>query len=153
MTLHLHDVKAHPAPRKRRTRVGRGRSSGCGKTSGRGMGGQRSRSGDSGAGLYEGGQMQLFRKLPRRGFSNARYKVRYAVVNVAALQGAFEDGAVVDPAALLRAGVLAKLGADGVKILGTGELSRPLTVKAHAFSASALAKIQAAGGTGETLAD
>jgi large subunit ribosomal protein L15 len=153
MTLQLHDVKALPTANKKRKRVGRGRSSGHGKTSGRGMGGQRSRSGDSGGGLYEGGQMPLFRKLPRRGFSNARYKTRYAVVNVGALQTAFEDGATVDPAALLRAGVLAKLLDDGVKVLGNGELTRPLTVKANAFSKSAIAKIQAAGGTVETIGD
>jgi large subunit ribosomal protein L15 len=153
MSFQLHEIKAAGAPRKKARRVGRGRGSGCGKTSGYGMGGQRARSGDHGAGLYEGGQMPLFRKLPQRGFSNARYKARFAVVNVGALQDAFADGAAVDPAALLRVGVLAKLEADGVKILGTGELTRPLTVKAHAFSQSALAKIQAAGGTAETIAD
>jgi large subunit ribosomal protein L15 len=150
--MNLNDIKALPSGRKRarRKRVGRGRASGCGKTCSRGHGGQRSRSGGRGAGLYEGGQMPLFRKLPKRGFNNRRFATRYAVVNVGALE-AFEDGQEVGPAALLRRGLLSKL-LDGVKVLGQGELSRKLTVKAHRFSKTAAAKIEAAGGAVQVIA-
>jgi large subunit ribosomal protein L15 len=151
MSLQLHHVKAVPSPRKKPKRIGRGRSSGHGKTCGFGHGGQRKRSGDHGPGLYEGGQMPLFRKLPRRGFSHKAFATRCAIVNVGAL-AAFADGDVVDPAALVRRGLVEKLGA-GVKVLGHGELARKLTVRAHAFSESAAAKIQAAGGSAEVIAD
>ena len=140
------DATATPAPHTRRKRVGRGRGSGCGKTSSRGHGGQRSRSGGRGAGLYEGGQMPLFRRLPRRGFNNKKFATRYAVVNVGAIDGAFDAGAVVAPATLVAKGLVTRT-LDGVKILGDGRLTKPLTVQAHKFSASAAAKIQAAGGT------
>lgn len=147
--MNLNDVKAVPSGHKRSRRVGRGRSSGVGKTSGRGTSGQRSRSGRKGAGLYEGGQMPLFRRLPKRGFNNKIFARRFAVVNIAALNR-FEDGQEVDPAALVRAGLVKRL-LDGVKVLGSGELHRKLSVKAHAFSASAIEKIQAAGGTATAL--
>ncbi|HUT34827.1 MAG TPA: 50S ribosomal protein L15 [Planctomycetota bacterium] len=143
--MNLNDVKAIPSDRKKRTRRGRGRSSGHGKTSGRGTSGQRSRSGREGSGIYEGGQMPLFRRLPKRGFNNKRFALRYAVVNVGALNR-FEDGQEVDPAVLLQAGLVTRL-LDGVKVLASGELQRKLTVKAHRFSAAATEKIQAAGGT------
>jgi large subunit ribosomal protein L15 len=143
--MKLNDIKAVPVSRKRRVRVGRGEGSGLGKTSGRGSEGQRSRSGGKGVGLYEGGQMPLFRRLPKRGFNNAAFTKLYAVVNVQALN-AFEDGQEVDPHLLLRKGVISQLH-DGVKILANGALQRRLTVKAHRFSKAAAEKIQAAGGT------
>jgi large subunit ribosomal protein L15 len=143
--MKLNDIKAAAGPRKKRTRKGRGRGSGKGKTCGTGANGQRSRSGDKGAGLYEGGQMPLFRRLPKRGFNNANFAKRYAIVNVGALD-VFEDGQEIGPAALVERRVISQLR-DGVKILGGGELHRRLTVRAHRFSASAAEKIQAAGGT------
>ncbi len=143
--MNLNDIKATPSGRKRARRVGRGRSSGRGKTSGRGTSGQRSRSGRKGAGIYEGGQMPLFRRLPKRGFNNKDFALRYAVVNTGDLNR-FEDGQEVDPAVLVKVGLVKRL-LDGVKVLGDGELQRKLTVKAHCFSKSAADKIQAAGGT------
>lgn len=148
--MNLNEINAAGTGHKKRKRAGRGRGGWRGKTCGTGHGGQRSRSGGHGKGLYEGGQMPLFRKLPRRGFNNANFATRYAVVNVAALE-AFDDGATVDPAALLQRGIITK-SLDGVKILGQGELSRQLTVKAHRFSKSAAEKIQAAGGSVEVIA-
>lgn len=147
--MNLNDVKALPRNRKRVRRVGRGRSSGRGKTAGRGTSGERSRSGRKGHGLYEGGQMPLFRRLPKRGFNNASFALRYAVVNTGALNR-FEDGQEVDPELLAKVGLVKRLK-DGVKILGGGALQRRLTVKAHAFSKSAVEKIQAAGGTATVL--
>lgn len=147
--MNLNDIKATPSGHKRVRRVGRGRSSGCGKTSGRGTSGQRCRSGRKGAGIYEGGQMPLFRRLPKRGFNNRIFACRYAVVNVGALNR-FQDGQEVDPAVLKEAGLVTR-PLDGVKILGTGELQRKLTVKAHRFSQGAMEKIQAAGGTAVVL--
>ena len=143
--MNLNDLNAIAGKHKRRTRVGRGRAAGRGKTCGRGSNGQRSRSGHKGAGLYEGGQMRLFRRLPRRGFNNKRFATRYAIVNVGALN-AFEDGQEVDPDLLRERGLVSK-APDGVKILGDGELTRRLVVMAHRFSTQAAAKIEAAGGT------
>jgi len=147
--MNLHDVMVSDVGRKRRKRRGRGRSSGHGKTSCSGANGQRSRSGGGSAGLYEGGQMPLFRRLPKRGFNNANYTTRYAVVNVGILN-AFEDGQEITPDLLLERGLISRR-LDGVKILADGELSRRLTVKAHRFSRAAIEKIQAAGGTVVTL--
>lgn len=147
--MNLHDIKAIGGRHKRRVRVGRGRAAGKGKTCGYGHNGQRSRSGDRGARLFEGGQMPLFRRLPKRGFSNAAFATRYAVVNVGALNR-FADGETLDPDRLIGAGLAAK-GRDGVKILGDGTLERRLTVKAHRFSRSAREKIEAAGGQAVTL--
>ncbi|NQT50793.1 50S ribosomal protein L15 [bacterium] len=147
--MNLNDLNATSPRRKSRIRAGRGRGGKRGKTCGTGHGGQRSRSGGHGAGLYEGGQMPLFRKLPRRGFNNANFGTRYAVVNVGALD-LFEDGAEVDTAVLLSRGIITKL-LDGVKILGDGEITRKLTVRAHRFSKTAIEKIQAAGGTAEVV--
>ncbi len=148
--MNLSDINAIPSGHKRRKRRGRGRSAGKGKTCGFGHNGQRSRSGDRGAKLYEGGQMPLFRKLPKRGFNNYDFATRLAVVNVRDLD-AFEAGATVDPAALEQRGLIAR-ERDGVKILGDGELTKALTVKAQKFSKSAAEKIQAAGGTVEVIA-
>jgi large subunit ribosomal protein L15 len=129
--------------------VGRGNGSGLGKTCGRGHKGQNSRSGGGVRPGFEGGQMPLHRRLPKRGFSNYPFRKRYALVNIRDLAG-FEADAVIDPQALVEAGLVRKLY-DGVKILGEGDLGVPLTIRAHRFSKSAVAKIEAAGGKAETV--
>jgi large subunit ribosomal protein L15 len=137
---------------KRSKRVGRGPGSGHGKTASRGAKGQWASAGAGHPGsLFEGGQMPLFRRIPKRGFSNATWARRYHEVNVGDLDTAFQDGATVDPKALAEAG-LAKGPADGVRILGEGDLGKRLTVKAHHFSKSAAEKIKAKGGTAELIA-
>jgi large subunit ribosomal protein L15 len=148
--MRLHDLKPRPGAKHRRKRLGQGESSGHGKTSGRGGKGQTARSGSSIRIGFEGGQMPLIRRIPKRGFNNARFATRYLPVNVAALN-AFADGARVDEAALREAGLVNGRG-DGVKVLGDGDLGRKLTVHAHAFSGSARAKIEAKGGTCEVVA-
>ncbi len=148
--MRLHDLKPRPGARHRRKRLGQGEASGHGKTSGRGGKGQTARSGSSIRIGFEGGQMPLIRRIPKRGFNNARHTTRYLPVNLEDLNG-FEDGARVDEVALRGAGLANGRGA-GVKILGGGELSRKLTVVAHAFSASAKSKIEAKGGTCELIA-
>jgi large subunit ribosomal protein L15 len=136
---------------KRRKRVGRGPGSGHGKTASRGAKGQWASAGAGHPGsLFEGGQMPLFRRIPKRGFSNATWARRYHEVNVGSLDAVFQDGATVDPKALAEAG-LAKGPADGVRILGEGDLGKRLTVKAHHFSKSAAEKIKAKGGTTEII--
>ncbi|HYT59841.1 MAG TPA: 50S ribosomal protein L15 [Haliangiales bacterium] len=147
--MRLHDLKPRPGARHRRKRLGQGESSGHGKTSGRGGKGQTARSGSSIRIGFEGGQMPLIRRIPKRGFNNARHATRYVPVNLEALN-CFEDGARVDEAALRALG-LANGRADGVKILGDGELKKKLTVSVHAFSASARAKIASAGGVCEIV--
>src|SRR6516225_8518572 len=148
--MRLHDLKPRPGAKHRRKRLARGESSGHGKTSGRGGKGQTARSGSSIRIGFEGGQMPLIRRIPKRGFNNARHATRYIPVNLDALNQ-FEDGARVDEAALRGAGV-ANGPSSGVKILGDGELTRKLTVSAHAFSASARSKIEAKGGSCEVIA-
>jgi len=148
--MRLHDLKPRPGAKHRRKRLGQGESSGHGKTSGRGGKGQTARSGSSIRIGFEGGQMPLIRRIPKRGFNNARFTTRYLPVNVTSLNS-FEEGARVDEAALRAAGLVNGRG-DGVKVLGDGELGRKLTVCAHAFSASARAKIEARGGTCEIVA-
>jgi large subunit ribosomal protein L15 len=148
--MRLHDLKPRPGAKHRRKRLGQGESSGHGKTSGRGGKGQTARSGSSIRIGFEGGQMPLIRRIPKRGFNNTRHGTRYLPVNLEALNR-FEDGARVDEASL-RSGGLANGRGDGIKILGDGELTRKLTVSAHAFSASAKAKIEAKGGTCELVA-
>ena len=148
--MRLHDLKPNPGAKHRRKRLGQGESSGHGKTSGRGGKGQSARSGSSIRIGFEGGQMPLVRRIPKRGFNNARHATRYIPVNVEALNQ-FSDGARVDFESLRKAG-LANGKAAGVKILGTGELTRKLTVTAHAFSASARAKIEGKGGACEVIA-
>ncbi len=147
--MRLHDLKPRPGAKHRRKRLGQGESSGHGKTSGRGGKGQTARSGSSIRIGFEGGQMPLIRRIPKRGFNNARFTKQYVAVNVGELNQ-FDDGARVDETALRAAG-LANGPADGVKILGDGELSKKLTVSAHAFSASARAKIEAKGGACEVV--
>ena len=145
--MRLHNLKPRPGAKHRRKRLGQGESSGHGKTSGRGGKGQTARSGSSIRIGFEGGQMPLIRRIPKRGFNNTRFGTQFIAVNVGELNQ-FDDGARVDEAALRAVG-LANGRADGVKILGDGELSKKLTVNAHAFSTSARAKIEAKGGTCE----
>ena len=142
--MRLHDLKPRPGAKHRRKRLGQGESSGHGKTSGRGGKGQTARSGSSIRIGFEGGQMPLIRRIPKRGFNNTRHATVYLPVNLESLNH-FEDGAQVNEAALRNLG-LANGRAAGIKILGKGELSRKLTVTAHAFSASAKSKIEAKGG-------
>jgi large subunit ribosomal protein L15 len=142
--MRLHDLKPRPGAKHRRKRLGQGESSGRGKTSGRGGKGQTARSGSSIRIGFEGGQMPLIRRIPKRGFNNTRFGTRYIPVNVGELD-AFENGASVNEAALRAAG-LANGPGDGIKILGHGELTKQLTVSASAFSASARAKIEGKGG-------
>ena len=142
--MELNNLKPKKGARHAKKRVGRGPGSGHGKTAGRGEKGQKSRSGFSRMLGFEGGQMPLHRRLPKRGFTNI-FKKEHAVVNVSDLER-FENGATVDEAALRSAG-LVKGQVDGVKILGDGALTRKLTVHATKFSASARKQIEAAGGT------
>jgi large subunit ribosomal protein L15 len=145
--MRLHNLKPRPGAKHSRKRLGQGRASGHGKTSSRGGKGQSARSGSSIRPGFEGGQMPLFRRMPKRGFNNARFATKHIVVNVQALND-FSDGTRVDEVVLRKAG-LANGRADGIKILGNGDLTRKLTVCAHAFSESARAKIEKAGGTCE----
>ncbi len=147
--MRLHDLKPRPGAKHRRKRLGQGESSGHGKTSGRGGKGQTARSGSSIRIGFEGGQMPLIRRIPKRGFNNARHTLRYVGVNLDSLNR-FDDGARVDVAALRQAG-LANGPVTKVKILGDGELTRKLTIVAHAFSASARTKIEGKGGSCEVI--
>ena len=148
--MQLHDLTPAPGSTKNRKRVGRGNSSGHGTTSGRGQKGQGSRSGGTKGAGFEGGQTPLAMRLPKLpGFRNPR-RIEYTAVNVERLERKFEDGAVVDAKALLEKGILSKCE-YGVKILGNGEVTKKLTVRASAFSASAKEKIEKAGGTAEVI--
>ncbi len=147
--MDLHSLKNTEGSTSRRKRLGRGRASGKGKTSGKGHKGQMARKGHKHKIGFEGGQMTLVRRLPKRGFKNPTRK-EYIGINVRTLEDRFEDGADVTTVTLRAAG-LAKGRGDGVKILGTGELTKKLTVKAEAFTVSAKAKIEAAGGTCEIV--
>ena len=140
-----------PAPNSRKTqkRLGRGIGSGIGKTSGKGHKGQNARSGGGVRPGFEGGQIPLIRRLPKRGFNN-QFKKVYAIVNVSDLNR-FEDGAVVDVKALLDTNLIGKVEAYGVKVLGNGELTKKLTVKADKFTAQAKEKIEKVGGTAEEV--
>ena len=147
--MKLHELSPQEGSVKERFRKGRGAGSGNGKTAGKGHKGQNARSGGGVRPGFEGGQLPLYRKLPKRGFNNARFGKQYAVVNVQSLNK-FNDGEVVDSAALLAMGVIAKAN-DCVKVLGEGELTKKLTVKAAVFSASAKEKIEAVGGKTEVV--
>ena len=144
--MKLHELKPAEGSRQLRNRVGRGTSSGNGKTAGRGQKGQKARSKVRVG--FEGGQMPLFRRMPKRGFKNVNRK-DYAIVNLETLNK-FEDGTEVTPALLVETRVV-KDEKDGIKVLGNGELTKKLTVKASKFSASAKADIEAAGGTAEVM--
>ncbi|GGJ75405.1 large subunit ribosomal protein L15 [Anoxybacillus voinovskiensis] len=146
--MKLHELQPAPGSRKERNRVGRGIGSGNGKTSGKGHKGQNARSGGGVRLGFEGGQTPLFRRLPKRGFTNIHRK-EYAIVNLDALNR-FEDGTEVTPELLLETGVVSKLKA-GVKILGNGQLEKKLTVKAHKFSSAAKEAIEAVGGKTEVI--
>ena len=149
--MKLHDLRPAKGSKKQRKRVGRGDSSGSGKTAGRGTKGQKSRSGGNIPPYFEGGQLPLVRRLPRmRGFVNI-FKIQFATVNLDRLNERFDKGDEVTPSALTEVGLI-KSPNGLVKVLGRGELKKPLTIKAHGFSASARAKIEAAGGSVEELA-
>lgn len=147
--MRLHTLKPRAGSRHRRKRLGQGESSGRGKTAGRGGKGQSARSGSSIRPGFEGGQMPLIRRIPKRGFNNARHTIRYVPINLESLNR-FEAGSVVDVGVLQTAG-LATGPVKRIKILGEGELKHKLTVKAHAFSASARSKIEGLGGTCEVI--
>ncbi|WP_018131299.1 50S ribosomal protein L15 [Effusibacillus pohliae] len=147
--MKLHELSSAPGARKTRKRVGRGIGSGLGKTAGRGHKGQKARSGGGVRPGFEGGQTPLYRRLPKRGFTNAPFKKELVEVNVSKLN-VFEPGTVVTPEKLLEAKIIKKIK-DGVKILGQGDIEVALTVQAQGFSASAIEKIEAAGGKAEVI--
>ena len=147
--MKLHELSPAEGSVKERFRKGRGAGSGNGKTAGKGHKGQNARSGGGVRPGFEGGQLPLYRKLPKRGFNNYRFAKKYAVINVGALNK-FDDGEVVDVAALLSKGII-NTAFDGVKVLGEGEITKKLTVKAAVFSASAKEKIEAVGGKTEVV--
>lgn len=147
--MKLHELSPAEGSVKDGFRKGRGAGSGNGKTAGKGHKGQNARSGGGVRPGFEGGQLPLYRKLPKRGFNNSRFGKCYAVVNVSSLNK-FNDGDVVDVVALLAAGII-KNTFDGLKVLGEGELTKKLTVKAAVFSASAKEKIEAVGGKTEVV--
>jgi large subunit ribosomal protein L15 len=150
MAIGLNNLKAPPGATHKKKRVGRGPGSGLGKTSGRGNKGQKSRSGYSGMRGFEGGQMPLHRRLPKRGFTNV-FKREWAEVNLADLEKMFDAGATVTPESLVERGLVRKSLQKSVVILGQGELKKSLTISAHRFSKSAREKIEAAGGKAETI--
>ena len=147
--MELNNLKTNPGSTKSKKRVGRGPGSTLGKTSGRGENGQKSRSGASIPAVFEGGQSPLFRRLHKRGFSNARFKTRYACVNVGDLN-CFKDGDVVTPELLKEKGIIKK-SLSGIKVLGDGKLEKKLTIKAHRFTSSALDKIEKSGSKAEVI--
>lgn len=147
--MKLHTMKPAPGSTKARKRVGRGPGSGSGKTAGRGQDGQKSRSGYSRKPGFEGGQLPLFKRLPKRGFSNARFKTEYAVINLDDLNR-FEDGVEVTPEILKDMG-LVKKQLDGIKVLGNGTLEKKVNVKAHKFSKKAKVEIEKLGGKAEVI--
>ena len=147
--MKLHELSPQEGSTKEKFRKGRGAGSGNGKTAGKGHKGQNARSGGGVRPGFEGGQLPLYRKLPKRGFNNFRFGKKYAVINVQSLNK-FNNGDVVDCGALLAAGIINNCF-DGVKVLGEGEISKSLTVKAAVFSATAKEKIEAVGGKTEVV--
>ena len=147
--MKLHELEKNIGATHRAKRKGIGRGSGNGKTSGRGQKGQNSRSGGGVRANFEGGQIPLYRRLPKRGFSNAKFKTTYAVINVSDLNR-FENGTVVTPALLKETGVI-KNQLDGIKVLGNGTLEKKLTVQAHKFSKTAIEKLEASGSKIEVM--
>jgi large subunit ribosomal protein L15 len=152
MAIGLHNLEAPEGANKRKKRVGRGPGSGHGKTSTRGHKGQKSRSGYSSKRGFEGGQMPLHRRLPKRGFTNP-FKKEWTEVNLSALEKLFQSGETVTPEALVARGVVKKIAKDGVAVLGNGTLTKSLQVTAHRFSKSAQEKITAAGGTAQVMGE
>ena len=147
--MKLNELQSAPEA-KARKRVGRGPGSGLGKTSGRGQKGQKSRSGASIPAWFQGGQSPLYRRLPKRGFNNARYREEFATINLSDLNNHFNDGDVVSPELLKEKGIIKKQ-LCGVKVLGNGELEKKLTIKANRFSTAAVTKIESAGGKAEVI--
>ena len=147
--MKLHELNASPEA-KTRKRVGRGAGSGLGKTAGRGENGQKSRSGVSIPAWFQGGQTPLYRRVPKRGFSNEKFKTEYATINLSDLNKYFNDGDVVTPELLKEKGIIKKQ-LCGVKVLGNGELEKKLTIRANRFSSSAVTKIESAGGKAEVI--
>ena len=147
--MKLNELQRNIGATQKKKRVGRGPGSGLGKTSGRGQKGQKARSGGSINPVFEGGQLPLYRRIPKRGFKNARFKTVYATINLADLNR-FEDGTVVNPALLKDTG-LVKKQYEGIKVLGTGKLEKKLTIQANKFSESALEKIKEAGSKAEVI--
>ncbi len=147
--MKLHELNASPEA-KTRKRVGRGPGSGLGKTAGRGENGQKSRSGASIPAWFQGGQTPLYRRLPKRGFNNAKFRTEYATINLSDLNKYFNDGDVVTPELLKEKGIIKKQ-LCGVKVLGNGELEKKLTIRANRFSSSAVTKIESAGGKAEVI--
>lgn len=148
--MKIEDLKPAKGSKKSARRVGRGKGSGWGKTSAKGHKGQKARSGGTKGPSFEGGQTPLQRRLPKRGFKNAPFKKEFVTLNIKDIAKLENNIDAVTPEILLQNRVIRKLK-DGVKILGTGEISRPLTIKAHAFSSSAISKIKAAGGKVEVI--
>ncbi|MCR4443127.1 MAG: 50S ribosomal protein L15 [Peptococcaceae bacterium] len=147
--MKLHELKPAPGSRGKETRKGRGTGSGLGKTAGRGHKGQKARSGGGKGPYFEGGQTPLQRRIPKRGFTNI-FKKEYVVINLKQLDERFEEGSVVTPEALKEKGLVKNMR-DGIKILGHGEITKALTIKAQSFSRSAAEKIAAAGGQTEVI--
>ncbi|MGN1000868.1 MAG: 50S ribosomal protein L15 [Bacilli bacterium] len=147
--MKLHELEKNVGAKQKRKIVGRGPGSGLGKTSGRGQKGQNARSGGGVNPVFEGGQLPLYRRLPKRGFSNHEFKVRYATINLGDLN-IFEEGTLVTPALLKEVG-LVKKQLDGIKILGDGELNKKLTIQAHKFSKSAVEKLEESGSKIEVI--
>jgi large subunit ribosomal protein L15 len=147
--MKLHELSPSKGSTKSKKRVGRGTGSGLGTTAGRGMNGQNSRSGGGVRPGFEGGQMPLFRRLPRKGFSNARFKKNWTILNVEELN-VFENDTVITPELLIESGLIKKLN-DGIKILGNGEIEKKLTIKANKFTQTAIQKIEAVGGKAEVI--
>lgn len=150
--MRLEDLSPAPGAKKRRKRVGRGIGSGHGKTSTKGSKGHKARSGGGKTNGFEGGQMPLYRRIPKRGFKPRGGKTEYAVVNLKSL-AALGEGSVVDPDTLVEAGLIKRSSRDLVKLLGEGDVERAFTVKLHAVSESAKAKIEARGGRVDLLGD
>ena len=146
--MKLHELSPAEGSVKDSKRIGRGHGSGNGKTAGKGHKGQKARAGRGMRAGFEGGQLPLQRRLPKVGFNNSVFATNYAIINVCDLEERFEANAVVDEAAVVACGLVKKVN-DGIKVLGRGELTKPMTVELKAFSASAKAKIEAAGGKAE----
>ncbi len=147
--MKLHELEKNIGATHSKKRVGRGPGSGLGKTSGRGEKGQNARSGGGVRPTFEGGQLPLFRRIPKRGFNNARFRTEYAIVNLEDLNR-FEDGTTVTPALLKETG-LVKKGLDGIKVLGNGKLEKKLTIQANKFSKTALENIKESGSKAEVI--
>ena len=147
--MKLHELEKNAGAKQRRKRLGCGSGSGHGKTSGKGQKGQNSRSGGGVAPTFEGGQLPLYRRLPKRGFNNHMFRTEYAVINVEDLNR-FKDGTTVTPALLKEEGIVKKQ-LNGIKVLGNGKLEKKLTIQAHKFSKSALERVKESGSKAEVI--